>query len=442
MNRFVHNRYENHFIVDLLSSQTITLIKTFILILNLCGLVVCVQYAIQESQATTLSSSSFESEAIKSDISRDQIQDNSIPITINFDDLNDRNISTIIKTKNRSKNQKNSNRKNRNKQKIDSNLKLLASSNQAELFRNEPLKTCLIADSCGKKNSKHSTGYCYRPHEPYNYSVDDPEIESFYDMMLESCPHFFNEDELLHPLCCNVEMEETMSRLIMSVDLIRRSCPSCLINVKKLFCNLFCLPNQRDFLRIDRIEGEKVIEATYALSERFVETFFHSCQDVQVFGAYLMDYESACGKLKRSNCTAKDFLRMLGSLNEIPFKFRPLIIDNENELDVSQQSSLDRWPRAIMNDTAYRCDEAPPNQSKCRCDHCQKMCLWNHHNPHQRSDLKQKKITNNRINVRHISSSSSMSRIAKSSSSITSSSSSSSCTFVLGTFILVTLIKI
>lgn len=108
--------------------------------------------------------------------------------------MNDRNISTIIKTKNRSKNQKNSNRKNRNKQKIDSNLKLLASSNQAELFRNEPLKTCLIADSCGKKNSKHSTGYCYRPHEPYNYSVDDPEIESFYDMMLESCPHFFNED--------------------------------------------------------------------------------------------------------------------------------------------------------------------------------------------------------------------------------------------------------
>ena len=170
------------------------------------------------------------------------------------------------------------------------------------------------------------------------------------------------------------------------------------MNVKKLFCNLICAPNQRDFVRIDRIKGETVVEVTYAISEQFVDIFFGSCQDVRVFGAYLLDYEYGCGKLKRANCTAVEFMRILGGLSEIPFNFRPLIFEKDSDLfnvnlqrvditanqmenssSINQLTAIfnkkkDSWPRAVMNDTGYRCDQAPPNMSPCKCDHCSRMC--------------------------------------------------------------------
>lgn len=189
-------------------------------------------------------------------------------------------------------------------------------------------------------------------------------------------------------------MEETMSKLTMSVDLIRRSCPACLTNVKKLFCNLFCSPNQRDFVRVDRVKGEMILEVTYAMSEMFVEKFFQSCQDVRVFGAYLMDFDSACGKLKRANCTPIDFLNKLGSLQELPFNFRPLILANEQNTSEKEKSD-DYWPKSIMNDTAYRCNEAPPNQQMCRCEHCPQMCLLSQYNPHKGIYAKNKPSASN-----------------------------------------------
>ncbi|OTF78981.1 hypothetical protein BLA29_008272, partial [Euroglyphus maynei] len=189
----------------------------------------------------------------------------------------------------------------------------------------------------------------------------------------------------------------------MSVDLIQRSCPSCLTNVKKLFCNLFCAPNQRDFIKVNRLKGEMVLEVSYVLSELFAEKFYQSCHDVQVFGAYLMDFDSACGNLTRKRCTAKDFLEHLGSLQEIPFQFRPIIIADDDPTIMKKQP--DDWPRYIMNETAYACDEAPPGLSACRCDHCANMCIYGQHNPHFRKhqssiDLEQQQdenIQSNRI---------------------------------------------
>lgn len=178
-------------------------------------------------------------------------------------------------------------------------------------------------------------------------------------------------ENLLHPLCCSPEQEESISRLNANVDLIRRSCPSCLVNVKRLFCNLFCAPNQKDFVRVERVKGDTVMEVTYAISDHFAIDFFASCQDVRVFGAYLLDYEYGCGKLKRANCTAIDFMQILGSSTEIPLNFHPLIINQYAD-------NKDQWPRYVMNDTAYQCDQAPPNHSTCQCDHCPKVCNNNH----------------------------------------------------------------
>lgn len=180
------------------------------------------------------------------------------------------------------------------------------------------------------------------------------------------------EENLHHPLCCSTEQEEIIARLNANIDLIRRTCPSCLINVKKYFCNLFCAPNQRDLLRIDQVRGETVVAISYAVGEQFVHNFFQSCSDVRVFGAYLLDYEYGCGKLKRANCTPTEFMRVLGSLSEMPFAIESVIVPEHRTplLDKSQGE----WPRAVMNDTAYRCEQAPPNMMPCHCEHCARVC--------------------------------------------------------------------
>lgn len=181
---------------------------------------------------------------------------------------------------------------------------------------------------------------------------------------------FTTKENLHHPLCCSTEQEEIIARLNANVDLIRRTCPSCLINVKKFFCNLFCAPNQRDLLRVDQVRGETVIGISYAVGEKFVHNFYQSCADVRVFGAYLLDYEYGCGKLKRANCTPADFMRVLGSLSEMPFAIESVIVPEHKTL----QDNNNEWPRAVMNDTAYRCDQAPPNMLPCHCEHCSRVC--------------------------------------------------------------------
>jgi len=55
----------------------------------------------------------------------------------------------------------------------------------------KPEQTCLISEVC-MRNGK--LGYCYKPHAPVKYEKDDQETEDFYEMMQESCSHFFDEN--------------------------------------------------------------------------------------------------------------------------------------------------------------------------------------------------------------------------------------------------------
>ncbi|CAG2112858.1 unnamed protein product [Medioppia subpectinata] len=100
-----------------------------------------------------------------------------------------------------------------------------------------------------KKNSP-----CHQMHAPYDNVTDD----DFYELLSTNCPHYFNhKGELLHRLCCSPEQEESVTRLLNYADLISRSCPACAVNAKKYFCNLFCLPNQNQMIKIEKTSGDK-----------------------------------------------------------------------------------------------------------------------------------------------------------------------------------------
>ena len=60
--------------------------------------------------------------------------------------------------------------------------------NQEQL---KPEQSCVIGEVC-MRNGK--LGYCYKPHKPVMFLKEDPNTEDFYEMMKESCPHFFDEN--------------------------------------------------------------------------------------------------------------------------------------------------------------------------------------------------------------------------------------------------------
>ncbi|XP_054158260.1 NPC1-like intracellular cholesterol transporter 1 [Oppia nitens] len=259
-------------------------------------------------------------------------------------------------------------------------------------------RTCLM-DSICKNNDKSGSNRnspCHQIHVPYDNVTDD----DFYDLLWTHCPHFFDDKgDLLHPICCSAEQEDSISRLISQVDIIRRSCPSCTTNAKKYFCNLFCLPKQSEILNIEKTIHKAILNISYVISKQFAETFYQSCRDVRIFGAYLMDQEFICGPYKRSNCTAERFLTTLGSISQMPLIIHPVITDlvgtgSSGEGDGGGLVSLLGHRFRPMSGQAYQCYESPPNDNACSCDNCERRCnetllanYQNNNNNHQNVKL-------------------------------------------------------
>lgn len=165
---------------------------------------------------------------------------------------------------------------------------------------NQYENTCLMNSVCNNKyGGVTRKSPCYNVHSPINNITDD----DFYDLLTVHCPHMFDSNgELLHPICCSPDQEESITRLIQSVDLIKRGCPSCAINTKKYFCNLYCYPNQNELIRVEKKlkNTGAIVNITYFIDEQFAKRLFHSCKDVKLFGANLLDQKYICGEHKRS----------------------------------------------------------------------------------------------------------------------------------------------
>jgi len=227
-------------------------------------------------------------------------------------------------------------------------------------------KTCLMDSICKNKDKEgaNKNSPCHKIHAPYDNVTDN----DFYDLLWNNCPHFFDDKgELVHKLCCSAEQEDSISRLINQVDIIRRSCPSCTMNAKKYFCNLFCLPNQNQMVNVEKTAHKAVLNVSYIVSKKFAQTFFESCYDVKIFGAYLMDQDFICGSHKRDKCDANKFLTTLGSISQMPLIIRPVITDTALVTIMGHNYTP-------MSGEAYQCYEAPPHENKCSCDNCQQRC--------------------------------------------------------------------
>ncbi len=172
---------------------------------------------------------------------------------------------------------------------------------------------------------------------------------------------------MAHKICCSAEQEDSLSKLINQVEIIRKSCPSCTMNAKKYFCNLFCLPNQNEIVNIEKKVQNSIVNITYVINEKFAQTFFDSCYDVKIFGAYLMDQDFICGTHMRVKCDVKKFLTTLGSIAQMPFVIRP-VITNKKLVTILGQNFTP------MSGEVYHCYEAPPQENKCSCDNCHKRC--------------------------------------------------------------------
>lgn len=228
--------------------------------------------------------------------------------------------------------------------------------------KNEAAKSCLMRDVCSVAvGNVIRKAPCFEPHAPETTTDDD-----FLDFLFAHCPHFFGgDDELAHPLCCSPSQHDAIDRLVQQLDYIARGCPSCAHNAKVYFCNLFCAPDQRRFVRIEQRVKRSVTNVSFYLDAAYAATFFSSCRDVRLFGGYLLDQSFMCGEWRRANCTPQRLFTTLGEIDQMPLVINAVVADGV----------VERGGRkfAPMRPDVYDCDQAPPGAATCDCDNCEKL---------------------------------------------------------------------
>lgn len=175
---------------------------------------------------------------------------------------------------------------------------------------------CLMFGQCFTDPSVGKVLNCYTPNKPAESSANwDPIVKS---NLVSVCAELFQENNGCCPmssritfpnvwffsdaeLCCDQKQAEALYLNIGQLDVFKR-CRSCRHNLRRLFCQFACSPNQVDFLTTNKInvtdDGHEYVEAVdFNVSEEFASSTYDSCKEVSMpqTGQTLMN-AVACGK--------------------------------------------------------------------------------------------------------------------------------------------------
>ena len=169
--------------------------------------------------------------------------------------------------------------------------------------------------------------------------------------------------------CCSTDQLIAFSAIELFVAPLTKRCPACWHNLRRLFCQLTCNPDQSvymDPIKVDNSTGKPTILAiNYYVSPTFKQGLFDSCKDVRK-GLVLSLF---CGTSAKK-CTAEKLLRYMGNTGNgyAPFDiyYPESLIDNLSWMDV----------------TVFKCNKPfidPQTQkeaSTCTCTDCAASCKF------------------------------------------------------------------
>lgn len=218
---------------------------------------------------------------------------------------------------------------------------------------------CVMYQNCGPKQPSIPPSYSrcvyHGPPKKLNNS-------SVLHTLLDTCPFMFessDEKSLLDtPLCCSEDVIISLESSMKSLNGLVQTCPTCALNLKKIFCQLACSPQQSQFLHINKATKEGntsyVREITLSVNEKFASGMYDTCGKIGVISSMCL----------LSKCSGQSILQTMGSAVFSPFKI------NYNFTENNANNSLTIQPASCEKSVTYNTKTFLP----CSCAYCDKNC--------------------------------------------------------------------
>ena len=182
-------------------------------------------------------------------------------------------------------------------------------------------------------------------------------------IMAELCPELVGKKT-----CCSTKQLQALQDNVNTLHQLSGRCPACWNNMRKLYCETTCSPDQSLFMDPVAVFGTVIQEVAVFLSPQFKQSLYDSCKDVIFPGNNEKIMNLLCGTTA-DKCTPQKLLHYLGSTTN---GFAPFTIDYPQNLTVPNV----QW----MKGTPYKCNETfidpatNATASPCSCQDCHASC--------------------------------------------------------------------
>jgi len=177
---------------------------------------------------------------------------------------------------------------------------------------------CSFRGKCGEFTSG-ITGDTYPV--PCVYSGDPKPFtqknvsEEFRNLM----PELFKDPNPV--FCCDEkQVSDILEQMSSAKNLVQR-CPSCYVNLAKIFFHMSCSPTQAEYIDVIKWNdtSDEVVELVYYVTDQFASGVFNSCKDVNFPAGSGKVIQMMCGEHSK-DCTPKYFLDYLGHKDPSPMQ--------------------------------------------------------------------------------------------------------------------------
>ncbi|GBN14844.1 NPC intracellular cholesterol transporter 1 [Araneus ventricosus] len=232
----------------------------------------------------------------------------------------------------------------------------------------------------GNSKSRKYVPQIYRgPPKPLQKDVFIDGNITALQLLQKACPEFAYGDDP-HVCCTTGGLIATQEQFDMLDALGFSRCPSCFHNFRQLICFLSCAPWQSRFMNVtssewldvEDLREEVVVDTELHLSELYAYTFYESCKGLQglIPGTLILDF--VCGVWGSSQCSPERWLEYMGSTvaegARAPFKTK-YTLHVEDKVEINGQAVFP------MKAPHFKCSEVPnPESEACSCYDCKESC--------------------------------------------------------------------
>nr|ACO15628.1 Niemann-Pick C1 protein precursor [Caligus clemensi] len=194
--------------------------------------------------------------------------------------------------------------------------------------------------------------------------------------MRKVCPHFETEISA-SKICCTRRQIIDLESNFASLEAVAGHCPTCLYNLKKVFCDFTCHPEQSRFLNASKkiwgknSEGEEVEmvkELDYYVDSIFSNEVYNACKDVLFPSQSSSILPFICGT---PFCSPKKLLEYMGTPSSVTSPFLIQFFHSEDDDHVNSSSAGLEY----YNPRTLPCNVPPPGAlNPCSCTNCELSC--------------------------------------------------------------------